>query len=138
MKGSTAIEKDVLLVLGIASNGPIVIYIRKVKSAENQGEIVSPKLFSPFLLTITFIPIIGSKIDVTAKPINAVVKLPLLSKPTNDGNIKFPAPKNIANNVMPKIMVLLLLLFDKRLTSLELPYNNSYPLVIKDALEILL
>jgi hypothetical protein len=62
------------------------------------------------------ISIIGSNIDVTAKPINAGIKLALLSKPTNDGNIKFPAPKNIVNNVIPKIMVLLLFLLDKRVT----------------------
>ncbi len=36
MKGSTAIEKEVLLVLGIARNGPIAIYIRKVKREEKK------------------------------------------------------------------------------------------------------
>lgn len=103
--GSTAIEKDVLLVLGIASKGPIAIYMRKVKREENQGEIVSPNFLRPFLLTMTFMPIMGSNIEVTAKPINEGKKLALLSKPTNAGKIKFPAPKNIANNVIPKIMV---------------------------------
>ena len=47
------------------------------------------------------IPMSGRPTPVTINPIIAGIKLLPLNWPTVGGNIKFPAPKNRANNINP-------------------------------------
>ena len=80
-------------------------------TTENLGEILLNEPMYPFLSRApTMTPNKGKPIPVNEKAMIAGQKKRPLSCPRLGGNIRFPAPKNIANKVKPIIQVFLFML----------------------------
>ena len=100
-KGGTAIENDVLAVLGIARQGPIAKYKSSMYTLENRGCTLEARASNPSDFVTAITPNTGRHTALKAKPKNAGTMLLPAILPRNGGKIKFPAPKNIENNVIP-------------------------------------
>ncbi len=94
---------DTVAVRGIAKNGPIVKYSTTENTRPNSGCTRFPKSRKPLLpdKPIARIPMNGKPIAVTRKPIKAHQNCVPAICPSSIGKIKFPAPKNIPNNIVP-------------------------------------
>ena len=99
--GVTAISNEVEAVLGMARQGPMERYTISVKIKENLSPALCESVLMPPERATAATPKTGKPIALTAKPIKASTVLVPACAPKRGGNIRFPAPKNIENKVMP-------------------------------------
>ena len=98
----TIISKAVAPVLGSAKSGPIAKIKAILNTLLNLAETLTAKLSKSFPATAAaIIAINGKPAPVRINPVAAVSQFCPVSNPTAGGNIKFPAPKSIANNANP-------------------------------------
>ena len=110
--GLIPISKVVAAVLGIASNGPKHIIIAEPSIIPNVLPLLDNTVFtSPLHFEAETIASSDNPTSASINPPNPTNQLEPDITPKNGGNIKFPAPKNIANNANPNIITSLFVLF---------------------------
>jgi hypothetical protein len=103
MKGKIPTSNETAPVRGNAKNGPIVKYNNDVNITANTGCTLLERSCK-FLLPenpIASVPKKGKLIPVTKNPKIAIHTFDPAYCPKLAGKIKFPAPKNNANNITP-------------------------------------
>ena len=97
--GIKAISNGSVAALGIPSPDPIDKYINIGKINANIGNTFFAKFVNPFVFATTNVPKIGNTTAVMQKSNKLIATFPPDNFPNIGGNIKFPAPKNIPNNI---------------------------------------
>ncbi len=95
------ISKLVVAVRGMAMQGPISKYTSDMNTMASGFEIVSSIERPSLNLAKITMAKIGTTTDVHKNPKSASGVLPAACTPRNGAKIKFPAPKNIENNMRP-------------------------------------
>ncbi len=117
VRGKTPISIVVEPVLGIAKRGPITKTRILQYKLLNLLEIFIEKFSNSPTFINAKTPSKGKPAAVSKKPIPDKNQLSPMLYPTEGGNIRFPAPKNIANNAKPSTKISFLLFMINNLLS---------------------
>lgn len=110
--GWTPISNVVAAVLGIANNGPRhIIMATPIILANVLPDLSNILLTSPPHLAAAAIANNANPTSANINPEKPVIQLSPDITPKNGGNIRFPAPKNIANSANPTTIISLFVLF---------------------------
>ena len=107
LNAALSISKLVLDVLGIARHGPIARWIATVKSKLKSFETFPASADSDPAFSAANSDRTGNPIAVMAKPMNAGTMFSPARNARKAGNMRFPAPKNIAKTVNESNMLFL-------------------------------